>query len=51
MRIQVDVEFLLLNQDEDMSFDGMRRSPAVNPPVLHGKGFGKTGGVERVENL
>lgn len=31
--------------------DGMRRSPAVNPPVLHGKGFGKTGGVERVENL
>jgi len=42
-------EFLLLNQDEDMSFDGMRRTPAVNPPVLHTKG--KTGGVEHVENL
>lgn len=35
-----------------MSFGGMRRTPAVNPAgVLHGKGFGKSGGVERVENL
>lgn len=46
--------FLLLDRTVNIpcmsGSGGARETPAVNPAVLHGERFGKTG-VERVENL